>query len=54
MIMYEKRYSGISITYCILMGCSFWFDIINLGWSIVYIERSQVKIVFLSLKIDYV
>ena len=40
------------------MGSSFWFDIINLGWSIVYIDGTQVKmlqkIVFLSLKIVFV
>ena len=38
-----------------LMDSSLWFDTINYGWSIVYIEGSQVilsnKIVFLSLKI---
>ena len=39
-----------------LMDSSFWFDTIDMGWSIVhvYIEGSQViiyKVVFLSLKI---
>ena len=37
------------------MDSSFYFDTIHLGWSIVYIEGSQViisnQIVFLSLKI---
>ena len=40
------------------MDSSFWFDTINLGWSIVYVEgqqvTSQIKIVFLSLKILFV
>ena len=41
------------------MDSSFWFDAINLGWSIVYIEGAQViikkkYIVFLSLKIVFV
>ena len=42
------------------MDSSFWFDTINLGWSIVYIERPhyeysfQIKILFLSLKIVFV
>ena len=42
------------------MDSSFWFDTINLGWSIVYIEWSHViiskniKIGFLSLKIVFV
>ena len=32
------------ITLYLLMDSSFWFDAINLGWSIVYIEESQVTI----------
>ena len=41
------------LTLYALMDSSFWFDAINLGWSIVYTERSQViistKNVFLTL-----
>ena len=33
-----------SLTLCILMDSSFWFDTINLGKSIVHIEGCQVKI----------
>ena len=36
------------------MDSTFWSDAINLGWSIVYTEGSQVKIVLLSLKIVFV
>ena len=40
------------------MDSSFWFETINLGWSIVYIKESQViiskLIVFLTLKIIFV
>ena len=40
------------------MDSSFWFYIIHLGWSIVYIEGSQViipkNIIFRSLNIHYV
>ena len=39
-----------------LMHSSFWFDSINTGWSIVlvFIEGSQIRIVFLSLKNGFV
>ena len=41
------------------MEASFWFDTVNMGWSIVYIEGSQViffpnKIAFFTLKIVFV
>ena len=47
------------LTICARMESSFWFDTINLGWSIVFIEGSEDKfyiknIVFLSLKIVFV
>ena len=28
---------GLLLTLCILMDSSYWFDTINLGWSIVYV-----------------
>ena len=53
------RLVQLQLTLYALMGSSFRFDALNLGWSIVYIEGSQVKIlrekiVFLSLKIVFV
>ena len=39
-----KEFLHFPFTLNALMDSSFWFDIINLGWSIVYIERSQVVI----------
>ena len=33
-----------SLTLYALIDCSFWFDTINLGWLIVYIEGSQAVI----------
>ena len=51
-------YKAFTITLYAQMDSSFWFDAINLGWSIVYIEGSQVilyeQIVFLPLKIVFV
>ena len=46
-------------TFFALIGSFSWFGTINLGWSIVYIEGSQVKnfqikTVFLSLKSVFV
>ena len=42
-----------------LMDSSFWFDTINLVWSIVYIDgvtgyHFQTEIVFLSVKIVFI
>ena len=36
--------TGQELTLYILMCSSFWFDTANLGWSIIYIEGSQVVI----------
>ena len=36
------------------MDSSFWFDAINLRWSIVYIEESQVTISFFFFKSKFV
>ena len=33
----DKDVEGSLLTLCILMDSSFWFETINLGWSIVYI-----------------
>ena len=32
------------LTLCILMNASIWFDTMSLGWFIVYIKGSQVRI----------
>ena len=45
------------LTLYALMDSSFWFDATNLGWSIVYTERSQVIIsikMYFLLKIVFV
>ena len=39
-----KISNSISLNLFVQMGSSFWFDTINLGWLILYIEGSQVKI----------
>ena len=41
------------------MDHSFWFDVVNLGWSIVYSEKSKLivsvyKMYFFSLRIVFV
>ena len=43
----------ICLTLYALMDSSFWFDAINLGWSIVYIEGSQVITTTLLFLFDY-
>ena len=50
-IIVNSHRTGMNCTECVcvnhvLMDFPFWFDIINLGWSIVYIQASQVCISF--------
>ena len=42
--VWKLAFDGNTLTLYALMDSSFWFDTINLGWSIVYIKGSQVKI----------
>ena len=41
---HNEAITGSSLSLNALIDSSFWFNTINLGWSIVYIEGSQLKI----------
>ena len=42
----QPALSTMFLTCYVLMDSSFLFDAVNLGWSIVYIEGSQIKLYF--------